>query len=315
MRQIADWNIMEGRSFTDTSDVTEIPIGMNGFPVYSSPYTYITRRCAQSAHPLNLNSNRFIHTCEPALCQTTILQTVQEVFSSSSRLWLSDARQRSASPSLTSCVPVPIYTQLWAALPALGCTNSHSHLLHSPPNPNGTLFQKQSWTALCHNYALDVSASFTGSTVCLYRKCTWGRRPSALWTGSTSTAHTSPEWRPSTPAEWASTARRWSCRPLRVCTASSLPPTTTAYMTVYLWEKCTFKQNSIIYCSDLKGFSQCLEWSFQFPSFRRAKTQVCQLKRHISKSRTEPCCFCKFRFLEIKHTAYSTLKCSRSEWE
>lgn len=73
----------------------------------------------------------------------------------------------------------------------------------------------------CHSYALDASASITGSTVCLYRKCTWGRRPSAQWTGSTSTARTSPGWRPSMPAESASTARHWSCRPLRVRWASS----------------------------------------------------------------------------------------------
>ena len=54
------------------------------------------------------------------------------------------------------------------------------------------------------------------TAVCFCRKCTWGRRPSAPWTGSTSTARTSPEWRPLMPAEWASTARLWSCRPLRV---------------------------------------------------------------------------------------------------
>lgn len=107
-------------------------------------------------------------------------------------------------------------------------------------------------SVLCHTYALDVSASLTGSTVCLYRKCTWGRRPSAQWTGSTSTAHTSPEWRPSMRVEWASTARRWSCRPLRVRWASSPPPA--SYLTIFfLRENTLSKQNTLIYSSDLRS--------------------------------------------------------------
>lgn len=79
----------------------------------------------------------------------------------------------------------------------------------------------------------DVSARLTGSIACLYRRCTWGRRPSARWTGSTSTARTSPGWRPSMAAEWASTARRWSCRPLRVRQASA--PLLLLLITVCQW--------------------------------------------------------------------------------
>lgn len=136
---------------------------------------------------------------------------------------LSDSLRLANAVSLASCVPMSIYTPVWAAAPTLSCTNSHSHLLRSPPNPEGTLLhrqsrlcQKSSARSACHDYALDVSASLTGSNVCLCRRCTWGRRPSARWMGSTSTAHTSPEWRPLMQVEWASTARLWSCRPVRV---------------------------------------------------------------------------------------------------
>lgn len=158
-------------------------------------------------------------------------------------LWLTGARPRSATLSLASCMsPVSIYTLAWAAAPTLSCSNPCCRSLRSPrSNPSG---DAPSGAELCglkrkqipHNVIIpefDVSARLTGSIACLYRRCTWGRRPSARWTGSTSTARTSPGWRPSMAAEWASTARRWSCRPLRVRQASA--PLLLLLITVCQW--------------------------------------------------------------------------------
>ncbi len=42
MRQILDQNITGERSFAGTSDITEIPVGMNGLPADSPLYTYVS---------------------------------------------------------------------------------------------------------------------------------------------------------------------------------------------------------------------------------------------------------------------------------
>lgn len=68
---------------------------------------------------------------------------------------------------------------------------------------------------------LDVApgggAGLWALTLCLLgRRCTWGRRPCARWTGFTSTAPTAPASRPSTKPASAPTARPWCCRRPRV---------------------------------------------------------------------------------------------------
>lgn len=99
--------------------------------------------------------------------------------------------QRSASLSLASCVPASIYT------PVCGLPRPRS-VVYDLSRITLTVESKQDTPseALVQNDALDASAVLTGRSVCVcvfYRKCTWGRRPSARWTGCTSTARTSPE--------------------------------------------------------------------------------------------------------------------------
>lgn len=161
---------------------------------------------------------------------------MREVFSSSLTHWGSPT-QRHAEPG-ELCPHVYLYPGVgWLTHAQLyKLTLIYNTQIQTGRSLWGATLLCQFW---CHHYALDVIGQFWREALCLYRKCTWGRRPSAQWTGFTSTAHTSPEWRPLTPVEWASTARHWSCRRLRVRKAP--PPPTTVWIE---GENTHFKLNS-----------------------------------------------------------------------